>query len=279
MKTIFRLLIFFQTNLVVFGQITTREVNLKEVENPLIYDSCLYFFEGTNNYQESININNLKQFIGQSITILPIAKTNYDKGYKEFFKITNKKNLNIDSMIHKFHGSGGETFEYKVNPISFSNKVFEIIDADITEIDEWYLKLSDSIDTLYYVPVYNSIKDIPFVVNGYLYKSKIKYIDKIWIPQKEISTIEINSAEKIVLAPDDKWKCKEITFVDLSDKDADQNRSQFYKPVLVLSNSEGKEIIVSFVKESNSTSYFFYWLDNIKIGDFYSEEEWKINKQ
>jgi len=262
------------------GQITTREINIKEVDRPVIYDSSSYFFEEPymKGWDEK-SIKEIKKFIGQEITIIPISKSFWTNEYFGFYHFSRDFKNDTSAFLNSLHGTSKYECHYRSD--SFSNKVYKIIDGgcpNSNEIycgaDDWHLKIANNIDTLYYLSQGNiRIAEIPFIVNGYLIKSKKLYLNKTFVPSSELSTTEINTGENIILTTKEKWKCIDVTFVDMP---KDWNlETHYYVPVLILKNNENKEIMVNFSKIENNV-YIFDWDKFIKISSFYNEEEFKM---
>jgi hypothetical protein len=158
--------------------------------------------------------------------------------------------------------TGVNFYEYYNNPFqpteeAFSKKYFKIIDAGKIDREVWYLKLLyNKKDTVYYFPqpaiyTYRSINLIPFMLTAYYTKSKNDFINKTFIAKDDLTAKEINTGNDILIQKNEKWKCTDVTIIDLK-KEADG----FYTPVLIFKNSKNNEIVVNFAEYVSGKSEF-----------------------
>lgn len=263
-------LIFFA--LYCSAQITTRDIVIREVEKPIIFDST-YF--GYNSFY--LNESELKKNIGQEIYILPISKIDKNRQYSDFYYAPH---VDWDNP-------------FKVDYDSFVNQYLTILDADIIRAKEWYLKLLyRNRDTIYYIAPYqiyefrSGITRLPFILTAFYEKSKNQFLNKTFIEKENITSKDINSGDEVIFLKGEKWECIDVTLVDLEVDLEKYDCGKFYKPVLIFKNYKENEILVNFVEynyDGFNISYVFknpysnLWDIPAEIDDFYTLEEYKLS--
>lgn len=255
----------------VFGQINIREIATKqEAKKPLIYDSSDYF-------PDNQNIETLKQYIGEKIYILPISKYDTVKEYNCFYRRPEFGN--------------GKFYPFQPPYDSLASHTLTILDADQTKQDHtysdyyWYFKLLyHNSDTIYLTSddIYkagDNVEVLPFMLNGYYEKSKHKYKNQFFIQKENISAPDINTGLEISSPKGTKWKCVDISLVDLYNEGYHNNK--YYFPVLIFKSDLGYEISVSYVNKEGSFIDNFYTMEEYKyfILNNAEKEKLHLNKQ
>ncbi|TAE40874.1 MAG: hypothetical protein EAY66_01765 [Sphingobacteriales bacterium] len=203
-------------------------------------------------------MENYKEFIGQTIYVLPESKLN------SYYK---PNAIQSYSNFSKFPSDAGNVKENQYKPIqtseysfvsdynSLSAKYFKIIDViDNTDRDKFmnkynemglYLKLEsqENHDTLFYQVVkvrqhLDSRTSYPFIIVGYFEKLKQLNINKRFIAQKDITELsEINSGKPVNCFAGSEWNCVDVTLIETKG-------GIYLEPVFVFKDSLSNEIAV-----------------------------------
>jgi len=144
----------------------------------------------------------------------------------------------------------------------YANKEYLIIDANFCCMDSsynhsYYLLISNAEDTLVYFP--HSAYQLPFIINGYFYKSRENFINKTFQAKCDMKSIEINSGLSIEIMKSSKWHCVDVTTVDVG--------LAYQTAVIILKNDYDKEIAVSFVDYFDLDNTIS-WKNSISIKNF-----------
>lgn len=231
-----------------YCQISTRQIADKQEVPTRPYDSLSY----------RMTMENYKEFIGQTIYVLPESKLN------SYYK---PNAIQSYSNFSKFPSDAGNVKENQYKPIqtseysfvsdynSLSAKYFKIIDViDNTDRDKFmnkynemglYLKLEsqENHDTLFYQVVkvrqhLDSRTSYPFIIVGYFEKLKQLNINKRFIAQKDITELsEINSGKPVNCFAGSEWNCVDVTLIETKG-------GIYLEPVFVFKDSLSNEIAV-----------------------------------
>lgn len=253
---------------ITYCQISTRQIADKQ-ESPIRpYDSL--------NYQ--LTMENYKEFIGQTIYVLPKSKLNsYYKpdriqSYSNFSAVPSDAG-DIKENQYKPIQTGKYWFVSDYN--SLAAKYFKIIDViDKTDRDKFmskynemglYLKLEsvENHDTLFYQVVkvrqhLDSRTLYPFIIVGYFEKLKQLNINKKFIAQTDITDLsEINSGKSVTCLRGSEWNCVDVTLIETKG-------GIYLEPVFVFKDSLSQEIAVGIENKIEGI--------NASIKDFKSKE-------
>lgn len=228
----------FSFNLV--AQITSREFKTEEVVKPIVYDSSYFITQNITNEE-------IKKYTGQKIYIVPFSKDSKISDYSRWFYTSKCTNCYYSEDKH-----------FKIEKDSFVFKSLTILDIEyfkrksVTNSSaSLTLTLLFNNDTIYFYDDDFSDAHQPFILSAFFEKSKTQFISKEYIVEKEKSAIDINTGAEILLNKNDKWKCVDVTLLDVKGSYASY---LYYIPVLIFRNSNGNEVAINYV-ENNYLDY------------------------
>lgn len=254
------------------AQISIRtDVNVKQAQQVEKYDSLSNFDLNydiiANEYQTEetalANINGqFKQFIGQSIYILPFTQKQLS-----FHKKWGSSDTKNDRLRGEYYTIDG--FEFKLNEsytgmYKLDKVVFKLRNEDEKK-SKWevaYYSLDDALLVGYYEKLKQKYVGKSFVYTG---RAKGKGCQFITEPSLDHSAVDTKTKQIINLRDKSEWLCTEIQLVD------DEVTMQLYA---ILTNSDGNEIKARIenrflTKGETNAAFFSCFMDNNEF------EKWK----